>query len=951
MTSKQSITCLYINPAIDGKSTSDIWYIKTRSFQFQRSDYKEKSWVVEQLKSPTVSILRKLKLDKESLLNPQPFVTVKKELQSELKDSELILTWGNLSDTNRWLPEFSKNIQEKMVNVQQFFTFLFPEWGQWDWMEFSNKLYGKYIPDYPDTILSAQTDSLIYLVNQLPLKTSISMIYTECTNGFPAHPFSLALTVGLSSIQGIPALTGFQTSMFASPANTSPASFVKDILNQIKVQPAIPATKKNEKKVLTEQKIETYFEHFSNNSKSQNLSKREHQIQYAKWVAESVEAEHPVVIEAGTGTGKTLGYLIPMMEYARLHPEKRLIISTAMRNLQHQIYWKEVKKINEVFPDIFRDIRVAIVKGKSNYLCLGNLLNRYQQWRQNKGSAAEGLSLLYLFNLSAHTDRLDLESIPETIYYLFPELSYQLEEMRSDIACRKGNCRFHPKCLYDHVITAAFFSNIIIVNHAKMMSLPTQLFEDCALVLVDEADVLPSFIRSSLSVEFSWFDIQKLNYLSMGTNYRSGWLQEVKKNYPLFQPKETQTCLEQLQVSIDQLNNRLAQIFAYKSSVYLPEVGSLQNGFELKQLIFTLQESLEHLASVFKDTDEGKHIQEWMVNNSGFLIFKNHLDFLVETVKEFSKDYPSESHSHYAVKKEKGWLLGKKVINIDKWFQKEMQPQANQWIFTSATITIDGNCDLFYSEIGLFPDEVKLYQIPSPFNYEKQVSLVVPTFMPEPDYQRSFGNQNQWLRLVAETCGYLTSASYGRTLILCTSNEQMEAIFRHIHSQLTLEGILVLKQQGTSQEQMRKFEADDHSVLIGVDRFWTGVDFPGQTLSQLIIVKLPFGHMDDPELKHRLFIQKEYFWNYYRSLAKLKFRQGFGRLIRSEKDEGVVVVLDKRVLQPKHKGFLENIPKVPVYSFEQKEQLRDYISRRLGIAEEFEIRRKENAPNLRLFDE
>ena len=216
--------------------------------------------------------------------------------------------------------------------------------------------------------------------------------------------------------------------------------------------------------------------------------------------------------------------------------------------------------------------------------------------------------------------------------------------------------------------------------------------------------------------------------------------------------------------------------------------------------------------------------------------------------------------------------------------------------FTSATLFIDDRLDLFSDDLGISFDTDKQERIASPFDYLENVHGFVTTTLPAYSSGASRQQIIGWRREAAIALTRLAIALNGRTLALFTSTEEMRDIYEQVQPVLERYGIDPLLQNGSSLAEINAFRNTEHSVLFGVDRFWTGVDFPGRTLSQVIVVRLPNPNLSNPVIAHRRQVMGDAFWaRYYRPTTKLKLRQGFGRLIRKETDTGLFVVLDQRL--------------------------------------------------------
>lgn len=667
---------------------------------------------------------------------------------------------------------------------------------------------------------------------------------------------------------------------------------------------------------------------------------RPQQMQYAESVVSAINNGDPLLIEAGTGTGKSLGYLVPAMEFLRLNPGQRIIVSTALKNLQHQIFWKEIRSLKKWFPEAFRSIETAILKGRQNYCCLGSVRRRLRLLSEEgigRHNEAEYFALVYLIHLTAYRDYVDLESIPEALYQIIPGLTDIIEMVRSDVACFKSTCDYFGHCVYDQVLKEAGRSQLVIINHAKFFNMPDFLLETCRTVIVDEADLFPGFLRSSMSTDIGSRDCWRLLSLARGSRHQPGWQTGLTVTGSPNAGFDLATLFHQVEEGIHLFNRWFSVHMKGKSTAYLPDFPDLESTYSLSAWIKPLLEPLQDIRGLISEWKDAGTLSIRPSVMPAFLVFMNRLDQVISGISAFSKDYPSSAWCHYLLLRDKEWVLGKKAVYIGNQFSDHVFDQVPSWVFTSATLTLDRSFDFFCNELGIRSVPVISTVIESPFNYQEQAAIGVATWI------QSFragdpSLKNQWISQVSTACGYLSTVTNGRTLILCTSYEQMEAIYQHISEPLEQVGILVIRQEGASVDQIRQFTHLEQSVLIGVDRLWTGVDFPGSTCSQVIIVKLPFNPVDDPEIRHRQAVEGGNFWNWYNGIARLKFRQGAGRLIRSDSDKGLITVLDSRILTGKNREFLSTLPDMPVHAFRSLAETADFAVRKIGLTAEWEQR-------------
>lgn len=882
---------------------------------------------------------------------------VQPNIFESLKKTSLIFYLGGEHEKKQLDKFFPVKLTDKLVNLKLLLQLIFPEFEKFNSLAIAKKIYQNFTTFKPgiETQLTLLKDSCLFIYQSYLYSEPVRFIIQSLTP-LTTHDLMIQF-LG----KWLPNLHEYESFQLDQPSLLLEAAKEPVNLDRVVKQILSYRSKPNlthdfqieneyEKPILPSN-IENYLKQeivFS----EKNFETRTEQIDYALAVTDAINNKETLLVEAGTGTGKTLGYLLPVMEYLRLNPGKRIIISTAMKNLQHQIFWNELDRIKRFFPEAFGQVNVSILKGKSNYICLGNLKKWIRsQWSEGlfQHSKDELLASLYLLNLASHHDVVDIETIPVEIYQRFPDLNDWIEHLRSDVVCFKGSCHHSPHCLYDLNLYQADKSQLIIVNHAKFLNLPPTLLNNTEAIIIDEADLFAGYLKSSLSVEISSWDVRKLLGLAYGKKTRQGWLTVLKS-------KKTTEALNSIDILLQSIESgfvQLSQFFSRNAqrkngNIYLPEISSLTTEYELKSEINILLEPIDDLFTLITEENSEGRLKIPDELSSTFHLFLNQLEFLREGLSAFSDDYPTKTFCHYFSMKDGAWNLGKRAVYLNDKFINTIHETIPSWIFTSATLTLDGKFDHFINELGLNADTIITERVSSPFKYQEQSALVVTEWIPEFSYENRLAKE-KWQKLVAGTCGYLTTICNGRTLILCTSYDQMNMIYEQIAQMVESVGIMVLKQEGSGTDVINEFFENEHSVLLGVDRLWTGVDFPGATLSQLIVVKLPFNPIDEPEMRHRSQVDKQYFWNYYNGLAKLKFRQGVGRLIRTKKDNGVVVVLDRRLMNGKNQMFIKNLPHIPVYNYRTIEETADFILRKIGITTEFKFRLPEIEPVLENF--
>ncbi|MCA0447377.1 MAG: hypothetical protein LCH54_14220 [Bacteroidetes bacterium] len=885
------------------------------------------------------------------------FKEVLPEILSLLSESDFIFYFGNEKETGFLKTHLPPNLFAKTLNLKLAAQLLFPYLEKYT-LRHITKLSGN-IQAHPRLDMQSCLDILIQFLKTCYFRfqsdEKIRFFISHCKSINSPDPLLFFFSKLIPGLEQFPGLLIEQPDLLLSvPEKRSAIElYFKTILKLKSIPLTIPAEASdlNSFRPINPVNIRDYFESGKLGKTEGTFDRREQQIDYALKIADTINNRSGLLIEAGTGTGKTLGYLLPAMEFLRLNPGKRLIVSTAMKNLQHQIFGKEIHRVRQFFPAAFKEIQVSVLKGKSNYVCLGHLKRKLvQHWDEDLFQyAREDYFLsLYLVHLAAYRHSADLESIPQEVFQRFPDLVEFLEQVRADIVCFKGSCDYAGNCVYDQSVREAERSQLVIVNHAKFFNMPQFLMDTCHAVIIDEADLFPAYFKGSLSVEINAWEVRKLLSGALGKRGKPGWRSQVKMAGSDAKLLDIDELFRRIDVGFAGVTRKLQNLARNKPGFYLPDSSEISSEFELKQLFNELSEPVQGLNQLVQELKQEEGFQVPQRAQSLFSVFSFRLENLAASFSLFSRDYLSKTYCHFATVKDTDWVVGKRAVYLHERFKEWVEEHSPCWIFTSATMTLDKEFDFFTKELGLKAGDYEEITIPSPFNYPEQSALMVAGWIP-PYNHNDYRARIIWNQEVVKACGYLSAAANGRTLILCTSYDQMDSIFREIADPLESAGIMVFKQEGASVDIMNQFAENEHSVLIGVDRMWTGVDFPGSTLSQVIIVKLPFVPADDPEMKHRQVVEGQSFWSYYNGVAKLKFRQGVGRLIRARKDLGVVVVLDSRITTGKNQQFLLNIPDMPVYNFKTLAETSDFMLRKTHLLQEFKRRIEVIEPIIKKF--
>ncbi|ALI98817.1 ATP-dependent DNA helicase [Rufibacter tibetensis] len=692
--------------------------------------------------------------------------------------------------------------------------------------------------------------------------------------------------------------------------------------------------------------------------KKHGLPERYAQMEYSKFCNKALTDKGTFVAEAGTGTGKTMGYLMAAAELLRLNPGRKVVIATATKNLQEQVMQGEIPRLR-FKGGLHAHLRPAIVKGKNNYLCLSALLDLYDELVvQEKGTIREGLSWLSLV-LRVYQTQGEVEEIPHNIRAILPDTYRLLSEANAQEVCVPKLCQEPAKCTYARHMEQAYAADIIVTNHHKLLQLPPKLTDLIKHCIIDEADQFPDFARSALSMNFSLGVVEaRLLRPLLGKNYRKGFLDRVAER--VVHHAETETA----QLVLDEIDSIHRDCDTIRTSGELiqalpiqgeqrwqEEVALVENGRWIKRefsadIEQALQELLTAIQFVAGKIERILRLLKMPEDKtfSRLETYKEKAAEFADSLQKITSDFPARKWIHVLEKSGQNWSVSK----MPYYLQDEMEKLQNIYpslLFTSATLYVGGNTQYFRNQLGRsepFEQEVRYL---SPFNYEQQekVHAVVPAFIPCYEHKMAQDQKQAWLQTSMETLLKCIVALNGRTLVLFTSRRDMDDAYRWLYSRLPAYDIELLKQEGTSLWEIRRFRQEEHSVLLGLDRMWSGVDFPGVTLSQVIVFRLPNPSLGNPLVAHRREVEGGYFWSkFYYPASQHKLRQGFGRLVRREKDKGSFVILDSRVHHTARMQHLKDELPVDITPFHAGEDLENWLLKtllpKLELASEWERR-------------
>lgn len=597
-----------------------------------------------------------------------------------------------------------------------------------------------------------------------------------------------------------------------------------------------------------------------------------------------------IVIEAGTGTGKSKAYLLPSFLYA-LKNGVPVIISTYTKLLQDQLFDKEIPHIREI---VGRDIKVTILKGKKNYICLqkfndfsseveSNLSQRTLGMNKDNAKISDRLAYLLLSSWILETDKGYWDEIP---YWFKKRISKEIEGniCNTDELCTKDTCSFHKeqKCFLAKARAKARDADIIIANHAlTLLEISTEevadgnshtIFPETAkFVVFDEAHYLEkaatSAFERTISEDILFYMLQQVNKLK-------------EKSFTY---------------NIDNLFNKiLPQVIKPNGNGYTDDIlfHSLR-GIAQKEINTNLENIKLDLINIKKEIDNSIE----RAGDDKFLkINRKTVVNLIESINIFlSKD---DEYIKYIERDRDNIRIKAVPLSVAPYLKDYIYNTFSSVVFTSATLTANKKFDFFAKRCGtskIKEGKIDYCLLESSFDYEKQVKFFVPSGI---SYKRERTEEH-----LEKSINFLEKAiiaSNGGALVLCTSYRQIDRIYDSLIVPLSENNITLLRQDKNHSPKsiVKAFEEDINSVLIGTDTFWHGIDVPGKSLRNLFILKIPHDAPSSIIESRKKQYDKPY-PEYVAPSTAIKLKQGFGRLIRKSTDYGVAVLLDDNFINEK----------------------------------------------------
>ena len=676
-----------------------------------------------------------------------------------------------------------------------------------------------------------------------------------------------------------------------------------------------------------------------------SFEERPEQVAMARAVADAINESSRLIVEAGTGVGKSLAYLLPAALYA-LSNNKRVVVSTDTINLQEQLLNKDLPLVVQALadsPDVSVDeLKFTQLKGRANYLCL----RRWQHMRSSETISEDEARLLaktlVWLQTTATGDRSELNLGHRSAASPWERLSAQ-----GALQCQGMG----GPCFLRAARERAAASHIVVVNHALLLSDLTaggSLIPDYDVLIVDEAHHLEQQATRHLGFELAQARFEDHLQSLAGdrgllaeavTAFRGSSAASTRRNAVEEVASRTTALVPAMRDSIAELFGLVSGVLSQTADdgAEVPRELRITGGIRTQPAWSEIEIQSDNVDVALSELDRALHelgVSLEGLDEAGLMDYDAILMELFnaqqvnadlrERLAEFIS-HPKEDGVYWVTRAPNGGdlTLHSAPLNVGETLDTTLFSQKDCVVLTSATLSANGTFAHIRERTG-FADADELL-LGSPFDFPRAALLCVPNDMPEPS---SWAYQEALEEAIADAA----IAADGRTMALFTSHASLQAVASAIRANLQARGITVLAQavDGTPPQLARRFLEEPRSVLLGTASFWEGVDFAGEALKVLLVARLPFNVPTEPVFAARSEVYEDPFGEYAVPEAVLRLRQGFGRLIRTKTDKGVAVILDRRVTSRRYgRSFLEALPPVTMSTCDLH-QLADEIKGWLG---------------------
>ncbi|WP_112181162.1 ATP-dependent DNA helicase DinG [Paraliobacillus zengyii] len=662
---------------------------------------------------------------------------------------------------------------------------------------------------------------------------------------------------------------------------------------------------------------------------------RSGQREMTELIYDAFQSKQHAIIEAETGTGKSLAYLIVAL-FQAVHDNERVVVSTHLTQLQTQLIEKEIPLLEKVLSFPFQ---TAILKGKQHYLSLAKFEQTLRSSEFDNYDITLTKAIILIWLTETTTGDIDEIQLPSSGQQFFRKVSTEAEG-GLDVSSP-----WFTRSFYYRAKTNAQKSDVIITNHALLcanMTSEIPLLPSFQKIIIDEAHHLEATASKHFGLSLDYVSVQR-TLQAIGSMEDGAWIQKLMKydndialickeyewdKWWLEAKEETDTLFRFLfqYVKEKQVNDiAINDIGRYQYRI--PE-GTDQGwdtiiemvnrlSFQLRDLIHILSRIL-HL---MRESDMAVDLMEevkWHMKRIQTIIDELENYFIhqlkMEEVKWIEIDAFGAQNAVY---------LYQEPIDVADLLQEKLFQEKQSVIMTSATLTMKNSFSVFKERVGLLKEDVLEKKIISPYAYEDQVQLLIPTDFPYAKY----GKMDDFIEATCEAILSLAHITKGRMLVLFTSYDMLKKAYILLREIIDEEEYMLIAQgvsSGSRSRLKKNFQTFDQAILLGTNSFWEGIDIPGSDLSCVVIVRLPFQPPNHPVYQAKANYLKKSGKNPFATLALpnaiIRFKQGFGRLIRSSTDRGIVFVCDDRIMTAKYSNyFIDSIPEIPIHHKTTKE--------------------------------
>ncbi|GGM23046.1 ATP-dependent helicase DinG [Paraliobacillus quinghaiensis] len=662
---------------------------------------------------------------------------------------------------------------------------------------------------------------------------------------------------------------------------------------------------------------------------------RSGQREMSEHIFDAFQSKRHAIIEAETGTGKSLAYLVTAL-FQAINYDERVVVSTHLTQLQSQLVEKEIPLLKKILPFTFQ---TAIMKGKQHYLSLAKFEQTLRSLDFDNYDIILTKAIILIWLTETSSGDIDEIQLPSSGERFFRLISTEAE------GGLDPNSPWFTRSFYYRAKANAQRADLVITNHALLcanMTSETPLLPSFKKIIIDEAHHLETTASKHFGLSLDYLSIQKL-LQSIGCLENNSWIKKLAE----YDPDISIICDEYewdkwWQEAKEETDGLFRYIFHYvekKQSTHIAinDIGRFQyriqsegldQGWEViiemvNRISFQLRDLIHILSRILKIIDQKRLASDyWEEVKWNMERLQRVLDGLENYfIKNLAEDEVKWIEID-AFGARNAVYLFQEPIDIAQLLHHKFLIHKDSVIMTSATLTIKESFSIFKERIGIKEGEAIEKKIISPYTYQDQVQLMVPNDFPHAKY----GKMESFIEATCEAIVSLAQITDGRMLVLFTSYDMLKKAYALLRDMMEESYILIAQgvSSGSRARLKKNFQTFDQAILLGTSSFWEGIDIPGSDLSCVVIVRLPFEPPNHPVYDAKANYLKKTGKNPFMTLALpnavIRFKQGFGRLIRSSTDRGIVFICDDRLMKAKYGNyFIDSIPNIPIHYNSTKE--------------------------------